>query len=56
MNISPIHPAIVHLSIAFVVLSVAADFLARITKRERLGVLGYGAFVAALVGNAISRY
>jgi uncharacterized membrane protein len=54
MNLPPIHPALVHLPIAFVILSVAVDFAARITKRESrravLRTLGFWSLVAAFAG------
>jgi uncharacterized membrane protein len=58
MNIPPIHPALVHLPIAFVILSVVADFAARITKQESrravLRTLGFWSLVAALMGGVLT--
>lgn len=58
MNIPPLHPALVHLPIAFIVLSVFADFAARITKVEArraiLRTLGFWTLVAALIGGALT--
>ncbi|HYG24273.1 MAG TPA: DUF2231 domain-containing protein [Verrucomicrobiae bacterium] len=58
MNIPPIHPALVHLPIAFVILSVAADFGARLSRDERrraiLRTLGFWSLVAALGGGVLT--
>lgn len=58
MNIPPLHPALVHLPISFVILSVLADFSARISKLERrraiFRTLGFWSLVAALVGGVIT--
>jgi uncharacterized membrane protein len=49
MSLPPIHPALVHLPIAFVVLSFAADFIAKMTRRDSLRLLGFWAMLAALL-------
>jgi len=58
MSFLPIHPAIVHLPIAFVLLSAIADLSARLAKSEsRRGVfrtVGYWSLVAGLAGGALS--
>lgn len=58
MNLPPIHPALVHLPIAFVILSVVADFSARVSKSEaRRAVwrtLGFWSLVAALAGGVLT--
>jgi uncharacterized membrane protein len=50
MSLLPIHPALVHLPIAFVVLSFFADFIAKITRRESLRLVGWWSMLAALLG------
>lgn len=54
MSFLPIHPAIVHLPIAFVLLSAAADLCARLVKSEvRRGAfraVGFWSLLAALGG------
>lgn len=56
MGFLPIHPAVVHLPIAFVLLSVASDVFARVVKTEThrapFRILGFGALVAAVIGTA----
>lgn len=58
MNFPPIHPALVHLPIAFVILSVVADFLARATKSESrraiFRTLGFWCLVAGLIGGLLT--
>jgi uncharacterized membrane protein len=58
MNIPPIHPALVHLPIAFVILSVVADFAARVSKKESsravFRTLGFWTLVAALGGGVLT--
>ncbi|MBC8094444.1 MAG: DUF2231 domain-containing protein [Akkermansiaceae bacterium] len=58
MNFPPLHPALVHLPIAFVILSVVADFSARISKSEPrraiLRTLGFWSLVAALIGGVLT--
>lgn len=54
MSLPPIHPALVHLPIAFVVLSVVADLLARVTQRRSLRHVGLWSLLAALVSGGIS--
>src|ERR1051326_1645343 len=54
MNLPPMHPALVHLPIAFVLLSVVADVLAKITKRESFRHVGLWSLLAALVGGVIT--
>jgi uncharacterized membrane protein len=58
MNFLPVHPALVHLPIAFVLLSVAADLTARLTKSEprraAFRTVGFWALIAALVGGALT--
>ena len=50
----PIHPALVHLPIAFVALSFCADLAAKWTRRESLRHVGLWSLIAALVGGAVS--
>lgn len=58
MNVPPIHPALVHLPIAFVILSVVADFAARLSKVEAQRAiwrtLGFWSLVAALIGGVLA--
>jgi uncharacterized membrane protein len=58
MNISPVHPALVHLPIAFVLLSVGADLAARLTKSEprraAFRSVGFGALIAGLAGGVLT--
>ncbi len=58
MNIPPLHPALVHLPIAFVILSVVADLSARISKSEPrraiLRTLGFCSLVAGLIGGGLT--
>ena len=50
MNLPPLHPALVHLPLAFVVLSFLADLFSGITRRDSLRIVGFWALMAALVG------
>jgi uncharacterized membrane protein len=58
MTLPPLHPALVHLPIAFVLLSVLADFLARLNKTENrrapLRTLGFWSLVAGLAGGVLT--
>jgi uncharacterized membrane protein len=58
MSIPPIHPALVHLPIAFVLLSVVADFAARASKRESRRAafrsIGFCALVAGFIGGGLT--
>jgi uncharacterized membrane protein len=58
MNIPPIHPALVHLPIAFVILSVIADFSARCVRRESrkatCRAVGFWSLVAALISGILT--
>jgi uncharacterized membrane protein len=58
MNFLPIHPAVVHLPIAFVLLSVIADLVARLTKSEprraAFRTVGFWSLLAGLVGGALT--
>lgn len=50
MSLPPMHPALVHLPLAFVVLSFVADLAAKMTRRESLRHVGLWSLLAALVG------
>jgi uncharacterized membrane protein len=54
MSLPPMHPALVHLPIAFVVLSVVADLAARFTRRESLRHVGLWSIIAALLGGIVT--
>lgn len=58
MNFLPVHPALVHLPIAFILLSVVADLTARLTKSEARRVafrtVGFWSLVAGLVGGVLT--
>lgn len=58
MNFLPVHPALVHLPIAFVLLSVAADLTARLTKSEArraaFRTVGFWSLAAALAGGGLT--
>jgi uncharacterized membrane protein len=58
MNIPPIHPVLVHLPIAFITLSVGADLVARLNRREHaratLRQIGFWSLVLGLVGGALT--
>ena len=58
MNFLPVHPALVHLPIAFVLLSVAADLAARWTRSEprraAFRTVGFWSLIAGLVGGALT--
>src|SRR5436309_3119267 len=58
MSLPPIHPALVHLPIAFVLLSVAADLCARLIKvelrRARFRIVGFWSLVAGLAGGVLT--
>jgi uncharacterized membrane protein len=58
MSIPPIHPALVHLPIAFVLLSVVSDLCARLIKAEarraRFRIIGFWSLVAGLAGGGLS--
>ena len=48
------HPALVHLPIAFVVLSVVADLSAKFTRRESLRHVGLWSMIAALLSGVVT--
>jgi len=58
MTFLPIHPALVHLPIAFVLLSVSADLGARLakseTRRAAFRTVGFWSLLAGLVGGALA--
>jgi uncharacterized membrane protein len=58
MNFLPVHPALVHLPIAFVLLSVVADQTARLAKSEprraAFRAVGFWSLIAALIGGALT--
>jgi uncharacterized membrane protein len=58
MSLLPVHPALVHLPIAFVLLSVAADLAARLMKSEprraAFRTVGYWSLIAALAGGVLT--
>ncbi|HOB32809.1 MAG TPA: DUF2231 domain-containing protein [Verrucomicrobiota bacterium] len=58
MNLPPIHPALVHLPVAFVVFSFVADLLARLVRAEprraTLRTLGFWSLVAGLAGGVLT--
>jgi len=54
MSLPPMHPAVVHLPIAFVILSFLADLGAKITRRDSLRTVGFWAIIAALIGGVIT--
>jgi uncharacterized membrane protein len=58
MTLSPVHPALVHLPIAFILLSVAADLAARLTKSEprraAFRSVGFWSLSAALAGGILT--
>ena len=58
MSLPPIHPALVHLPIAFVLLSVIADLCARLSRlearRAAFRTVGFGSLVAALIGGTLT--
>jgi uncharacterized membrane protein len=58
MNFLPVHPALVHLPIAFILLSVAADLGARLVKleprRAAFRTIGFWALIAALAGGGLT--
>jgi uncharacterized membrane protein len=58
MSLLPVHPALVHLPIAFVLLSVSADLAARLTKveprRAAFRAVGFWTLIAALIGGALT--
>lgn len=58
MSFLPIHPAVVHLPIAFVLLSAAADLCARLVKSENrraaFRAVGFWSLLAGLAGGALA--
>ena len=58
MSMPPIHPALVHLPISFVLLSVLADLAARLSKEEprraMFRAVGFWSLVAAVVGAVLT--
>jgi uncharacterized membrane protein len=58
MSFLPLHPAVVHLPIAFVLLSAGADLCARLAKSEprrtACRAVGFWSLVAALAGGALA--
>src|ERR1041384_8187403 len=58
MSFLPVHPALVHLPIAFVLLSVGADLAARLTKSEprraAFRTVGFWALLAGLAGGVLT--
>jgi uncharacterized membrane protein len=58
MSFLPVHPALVHLPIAFVLLSAAADLSARLakseTRRASFRAVGFWSLLAALTGGVLA--
>lgn len=54
MTLPPMHPALVHLPIAFIVLSVVSDIVARITRRDSLRHTGMWALFAAGISGLVT--
>ncbi len=58
MSFLPVHPAVVHLPIAFVLMSVGADFSARLAKSEPRRVvfrtIGFWTLLAGLLGGVLA--
>jgi uncharacterized membrane protein len=58
MNFLPVHPALVHLPIAFILLSVVTDLAARLSKSESrraaFRTVGFWSLLASLVGAALA--
>ena len=54
MSLPPLHPALVHLPIAFVLLSVVADVVGKITRRDSLRHVGLWTLLAGLAGGLIT--
>jgi uncharacterized membrane protein len=58
MSFLPVHPALVHLPIAFVLLSVGADLAARLAKAESrraaFRTVGFWSLIAGLVGGGLT--
>ena len=54
MSLPPLHPALVHLPIAFVLLSVVADVVGKITRRDSLRHVGLWSLLAGLAGGLIT--
>src|SRR3569833_245798 len=58
MSLLPVHPALVHLPIAFVLLSVGADLAARLAKSEprraAFRTVGFWTLIAALIGGVLT--
>jgi uncharacterized membrane protein len=58
MNFLPVHPALVHLPIAFILLSVTADLFARLakseTRRAAFRTVGFWSLLASLIGTALA--
>src|SRR4051812_4239633 len=54
MSLPPMHPALVHLPIAFIVLSFVADLVGKMTRRDSLRLLGFWAMLAALITGAVT--
>jgi uncharacterized membrane protein len=52
MSLPPVHPALVHLPIAFVVLSFVADLSGKLTQRNSLRLIGFWTILAALLSGA----
>src|SRR3954471_11116463 len=54
MSLPPIHPAVVHLPIAFVTLSFICDLFGRIWKSDSLRQAGFWSLIAGLIGGVIT--
>jgi uncharacterized membrane protein len=54
MTLPPVHPALVHLPIAFVILSFIADVAAKIIRRESVANIGFWALAAAGVSAVLT--
>jgi len=58
MSLLPVHPALVHLPIAFVLLSAGADLAARLAKSEprraAFRTVGFWTLIAALIGGVLT--
>ena len=54
MSLPPMHPALVHLPIAFIILSVLADLCAKFTRRKSLRHIGLWSLLAALISGGLT--
>ena len=53
MSLPPIHPVLIHLSVAFLLLSVAADLVAKLMRKASLARVGFWSLLLATLSASV---